>query len=70
MGWVKFAGKIRIDLMIHDIVNSRYSQVDFVSKDSVAGVAKYAVDANLFPIGSSILKHAGPRGAAHWRVWG
>ena len=28
------------------------------------GFAKYAVDANLFRLGSSILRHAGPRGAA------
>ena len=27
-------------------------------------IAKYAIDADLFRLGSSILKHAGPRGAA------
>ena len=34
------------------------------------GFEKYAVDANLFQLGSSILKYAGSRGTAPRGVWG
>ena len=72
--WVIFLGQTKNKLnpwdfcmwfLVFELCSILYFAVVNSSKRlSVAGFAKYAVDANLFQLGSSIQKYAGSRGAA------
>ena len=39
-----------------------------LAKNLIGFITKYAVDATLFRLGSSVLKHAGPRGADQKKI--